>query len=125
MRYKNYLVILLFLCSCSSAKMVKTTLYFGQSRPDGSFIAENEWTTFKENQISRVFPEGCTIINAKGNWRDPETKKIISEPTYMVIYFYKKSSQKSKQIDSLRNLYKRIFIQQSVLRTDNKVKAEF
>jgi hypothetical protein len=43
----------------------------------------------------------------------------------MVSYNYKKSPAISKQIDSLRAWYKNLFNQQSVLRVDKKVKAQF
>lgn len=88
-------------------------------------ITEKEWNEFKENYISKVFKEGSTIVNVTGNWYDPDSRKLITEPTYKVIYFYKKSNLVSKQIDSLRYWYKTLFQQQSVLRVDRKVKASF
>ena len=88
-------------------------------------VTENEWKNFKENQIARVFKEGSTVFNATGNWYDPVSKQPITEPTYVVVYFYKKSPRISKQIDSLRYWYKTMFQQQSVLRVDKKVKAVF
>lgn len=119
------LFICIILCSCSAPRMVETALYFGQSKPDGSMVTEIEWKNFRENQIARVFKEGSTVFNSSGNWYDPVSHKLITEPTYVVVYFYKKSSQKSQQIDSLRYWYKTMFQQQSVLRVDKKVKAMF
>ena len=105
--------------------MIETDLYFGQSKPDGSMITEAEWTSFKETRINKVFTEGNTIISVTGNWFDPVSHKLITEPTYVVVYDYKKSSRISQQIDSLRYWYKTMFQQQSVLRVDKKVKASF
>lgn len=105
--------------------MVETDLYFGQTRPDGSMITEAEWTNFRDNQIAKVFKKGCTIIKASGNWLDPVTHKLITEPSYIVIHNYKKSAQKSQQIDSLAYWYKNMFQQQSVLRVDKKAEAIF
>ena len=105
--------------------MIETDLYFGQSKPNGEMIPEKEWNDFKENQIAKVFKEGSTVLNGIGNWYDPEKHKLITEPTYVVTYFYKKSPALSKQIDSLRFWYKTMFQQQSVLRVDKKVKAVF
>lgn len=115
----------LVLCSCSVPRMVETDLYFGQSKPGGGTITENEWKSFKEDHIDRVFKEGSTVIKATGNWYDPVSQKAITEPTYVVAYFYKKSAPVSRQIDSLRYWYKHRFQQQSVLRVDKKVKATF
>jgi len=105
--------------------MMETDLYFGQTKPGGGVITEAEWRNFREDQIARVFKEGSTIISSIGSWYDPESHKLITEPSYVVVYFYKRSSQISQQIDSLRNWYKARFQQQSVLRVDKKVKAMF
>jgi len=105
--------------------MMETDLYFAQSRPDGSLITEKEWNSFKEEHISKVFKEGSTTLNGVGNWLDPVSHKLITEPTHVVIYFYKKSSYISAQIDTLISRYKNMFQQQSVLRVDKKVKAAF
>ena len=123
MQYK-LLLICLILSSCS-ARMIETDLYFGQSKPDGSMITEKEWNQFREDQVAKLFKEGSTVIQAAGNWYDPEIHKLITEPTYVVIYLYKKSSSMSQQIDSLRDRYKLKFQQQSVLRVDKKVRARF
>ena len=124
MSYK-LLISCLILCSCSTTQMIETDLYFGQTRPDGSRITETEWKYFKENRIDKVFKEGSTVISSAGSWRDPVTHKLITEPSYVVVYYYKRSLQISQQIDSLRYWYKSIFDQQSVLRVDMKVKASF
>ncbi len=119
------LILCLLITSCSPQRMMETNLYFGQAKPTGGMVTEAEWNTFKENYISKVFKEGSTVVNVTGNWYDPDARKLITEPTYQVICFYKKSPLISKQIDSLRYWYKTMFQQQSVLRVDRKVKALF
>jgi hypothetical protein len=118
-------IICFLLCSCSSSRMIETDLYFGLTRPDGSMITESEWNNFRNNQIAKVFKEGCTIYNTSGNWLDPETHKLITEPSRVVSHLHKSSTQISQQIDSLRYWYKMMFQQQAVLRVDRKVKASF
>src|SRR5690349_12212529 len=120
-----WILMLVILTACSTGKMIETQLYFGQSKPGGGSITEKEWNAFKESEIQHVFKEGSTVISVSGNWYDPVAKKLITEPTYMVICFYKRSADLSKKIDSLREQYKRSFNQQSVLRVDKKVKASF
>ena len=105
--------------------MIQTDLYFGQSKPDGSMITKAEWDDFHETQIARIFKEGSTTTTVTGNWKDPVSHKLITEPTYVVTYYHKKSPQVSKQIDSLRNIYKNKFQQQSVLRVDKRSKVSF
>jgi hypothetical protein len=105
--------------------MMETALYFGQSKPDGSRIAEKDWESFKENYLSKTYKEGFSIVKIEGFWKDTVTDTLITEPTYKVIYYHKKSSLLSRQIDNLRYEYQQLFQQQSVLRVDKKVKASF
>ena len=120
---------LLFLCllmtSCAGPRMIETKLYFGQLKPNGGAVTKEEWKDFKAKHISGVFKEGSTTVDATGNWLDPVSRELIAEPTYIIIYYHKRSSRASARIDSLRNLYKRVFEQQSVLRVDRKVHAQF
>jgi len=125
MQYRFLFLICIVLTSCAPNRMVETDLYFGMSKPGGGMVTGQEWDNFKENQVSAVFKEGSTIIDATGNWRDPETGKLITEPTHVVVYFHKNTTQLSKQIDSLRQLYKTMFRQQSVLRVDKRMRVGF
>ena len=122
-------IIILFtlsiLVSCTSPRMMETNLYFGLLKPAGGMVSEAKWNGFKENNISKIFKEGFSIVNVSGSWYDKEKQILITEPTYKVIYLHKKSSALSKQIDSLRQHYKILFQQQAVLRVDKKVQASF
>lgn len=106
-------------------RMVQTDLYFGQSIPGGGMVTHEEWNRFVQDYVSRVYKEGSTIVNATGGWYDPDAKKLITEPTYIITSLHKPSTSISKQIDSLRYWYKTLFKQQSVLRVDKKVKVSF
>jgi hypothetical protein len=105
--------------------MMETNLYFGQSKPGGGTVTQDEWKAFKEKYIANTFKDGSTIVNATGHWLDTDTHKLITEATYVVTCYYKRSKSVSRKIDSLRYWYKTNFQQQSVLRVDRKVKAMF
>ena len=125
MTSKLLIILHLFLFSCSSTRMIETSLYFGLSKPAGGMVSEKEWNNFRENYISKVFKEGSTVISTSGSWLDPSSHKLITEPGYVVIYNYKKSAFISKQIDSLRYWYKTLYQQQSVMRVDKKTQTRF
>ena len=117
-------IIAVLFCSCASTRTVQTSLYFGQSKLDGSIVTNNEWNQFVETHISKVFPDGCTIAETHGNWYDTAQHKIIAEPSKVVTAIFKYSSTQARQIDSLRYWYKQLYQQQSVLRVDYTVKAK-
>jgi len=98
-------------------------LYFGQLKRDGGMVSEKEWNEFVEEYVSRVFPEGSTIENAMGNRFDTGSRKLISEPSKVVVSINRRSRNLDRQIDSLCYWYKLLYDQQSVLRVDRKVKA--
>ena len=119
------LLFSLLLASCTTGRMIETDQYFGQSKPGGDLVKEEEWKAFKQKHIIRIFREGSTTYEAVGHWYDAVTHQLMTEPTYVVVYFHKKSPLLSKQIDSLTQLYKTTFHQQSVLRVDKKVRVRF
>lgn len=118
------LIAALTLSSCSH-RMIETSLYFGQSRPDGTKVTEEEWISFKDTYILKVFNSGATTIPVAGNWYDPDQHHLISEASYIVVCVHERSASLSREIDELREQYKKIHNQQSVLRIDRKVVASF
>jgi hypothetical protein len=114
----------LLLYSCTASRHTETRLYFGQSKLDGGAVSEKEWTEFVEKYVARVFPDGSTIENATGNWYDTASRKLVTEPSKVVIAIGRFSPKQDEMIDSLRYWYKNIHMQQSVLRVDKKVKMK-
>ena len=117
------IVCCLLLYSCSSSRQVETRLYFGQFKLDGGVVSDKEWNEFVEQYVSKVFPDGSTIENATGNWYDTAQRKLVTEPSKVLIAINRPSARLDEKIDSLRYWYKQIHQQQSVLRVDKKVKA--
>ncbi|MBS1501095.1 MAG: DUF3574 domain-containing protein [Bacteroidetes bacterium] len=115
----------LILSSCAANHMVETDLYFGLSKPGGGMVTGQEWNNFKNDQVWRVLKDGNTIIDATGSWLDPKTGKPVTEPSRVVICLHKNNAKISRQIDSLRQKYKTLFNQESVLRVDKKVAVSF
>jgi hypothetical protein len=123
MLFRLFFVSLL-LCSCSGQRMTQTELYFGQLTLNRDTLTEHQWNTFAQQYISKVLPNGCTVISATGNWYDTAQHRLVTEPSRVVVSVNKMSPRFSKQIDSLRYLYKTLYQQQSVLRVDRKVKMK-
>jgi phenylpropionate dioxygenase-like ring-hydroxylating dioxygenase large terminal subunit len=103
---------------------VKTELYFGLSRNDSGFVAEDEWLAFEDTVITLAFPNGSTTHDTKGKWRN-EYGVVISEKSKMVALINEMTPDVSAQIDSVREKYKRYHHQTAVLRVDHKVEISF
>ena len=107
-------------------KFIKTELYFGLNRIDGTKITELEWEAFADSVISKTYTKGATILKCDGRWLDGET--LIKEESRIVVYFskiYEMTDEFSAEIDLIREKYKTYYHQQAVLRTDEFINASF
>lgn len=104
--------------------LVKDELYFGRSRT-GGIISQAEFQKFLNAEITPRFPDGLTVIDAYGQFRNRQGI-IIKEPTKIVILIYSNSREKRQAIQEIVNFYKSQFQQESVLRVTNiPVRVEF
>jgi len=107
-------------------KFIKTELFFGLNKIDGTKINETEWEAFSDTVISNIFTKGATIMKSNGRWL--QGNELIKEESRVVIYFskiYEMTDGFSSQIDTIREKYKRYYQQEAVLRTDEFINASF
>ncbi len=126
----NILFISLLLLSLSSCtvfkgeKMTKTELYFGLSKPDGSMVSAHEWQSFADTVIAKTFTEGSTIIDGQGQWLG-HNGRLVSEPSKILIILSKLTPERSTQIETIREKYKKYYQQEAVMRVDEQLKVAF
>jgi len=59
-------------------RSIRTEVFFGMSRPDGTLVPKSDWDNFVETQIESCFPNGFTEIPGRGNYRgNPEPVRIL------------------------------------------------
>ncbi|MBV9987787.1 MAG: DUF3574 domain-containing protein [Chitinophagaceae bacterium] len=120
------IICILLGCSCSMQRYTQTNLYFGRSIPgDTAMVNNTQWQQFVNDRVVPVFSRGFTIMESKGFWLDPVSKKMVTEPSNMVSCISKMTPSLSARIDSICYWYKTLFKQQAVLRIDEKVRAAF
>jgi hypothetical protein len=96
--------------------LLKTELYFGLSKSDGSTVSEKEWADFMDIHVIPAFGGGLTVMNGEGRWRMIETDEIIKERMKMMILYHENIKINHENIENIRENYKRRFRQESVLR---------
>lgn len=103
----------------TSGKFIRTELYFGLTKPDGTTLNDAEWSAFVDEVITSRFPDGFTVVDGRGQWRNKEGK-IAKENSKIFIFVYPRAERiaAGKKIDEIRNEYKKRFDQESVLRVD-------
>jgi len=98
----------------------RTELFFGTAKPGGSAVTDEEFATFLDQQITPLFPDGLTLLKGDGQFRG-ESGEITKEESFLLILLYPLQGFKesSARIESIRQLYKLEFQQESVLRVDD------
>jgi hypothetical protein len=95
--------------------MTRTELFLGMSRPNGPDVSEAEFQAFLEEEVTPRFPEGYTVMEAEGRWRDTETGKTIKERSRILLMIYPRNDDSTQGVKAIRNAYETKFAQQAVL----------
>jgi len=110
-------------CAPSGTPYLRTTLYFGLSRPAGT-IGETEWQAFLREQVTPRFPEGLTVWDADGQWRRPNGR-IGRERAKVLLVVHDGRPAARAALSELVARYKQTFQQESVLWESASVCAAF
>lgn len=102
----------------------RTELYFGRNRP-GGVVSEQEFQDFLDRQVTPLFPDGLTVVDAKGQFRAAGQTVPEKEDSKVLILFYPFERKASRSVDEIRAAYKQRFEQQSVLRVDERSCVSF
>src|SRR6185369_12397770 len=57
---------------------IRTELFFGRNKPDGTEVSQEDFADFLNVTITPEFPDGLTVLDGIGQFRD-ETGTIIKE----------------------------------------------
>jgi hypothetical protein len=106
-------------CGISSAAQVRTTLYFGLSRPKGS-VSELEWQIFLRDEVTRRFPDGFTVWAAEGQWQTP-AGSIDREASKVLLLVHADTAAARESVQAVIQAYRKAFEQQSVLWENSRV----
>jgi hypothetical protein len=102
----------------------ETQLYFGTSQPGGAVVTDREFATFIDVHVTPRFPDGLTLLTGYGQFRG-ESGAIAKEKSQVLILFYPPSTDANKKIEEIREHYKMLFAQESVLRSDRTAGISF
>jgi hypothetical protein len=93
--------------------MLIVQLFFGQS-VNGRPLPDKAWRSFLAETVTPRFPDGLTVYDAYGQWRDPRTKSIGRERTKVVVIATEDTDSIRRQIAEVAAAYRVRFHQQSV-----------
>ncbi len=99
---------------------VRTELFFGTAKPDGTEVSEADWDGFLDEEITPRFPDGLTVMTGLGQFQD-DRERVVQERSVLVILLYPAdfAATSGEAIEEIRAAYETAFQQQSVLRSDD------
>jgi hypothetical protein len=110
-------------CGPAGIAHVRTTLYFGLTRPTGR-VSEDEWRSFLRQQVTPRFPDGLTVWEAQGQWRRSDGR-ISRERSKVLLLVHDDTVLARATLGELVTAYKERFEQESVLWESSSVCATF
>jgi hypothetical protein len=102
--------------SCHGAQKPRliAELMFGRDVGNRVGVSEGAWKRFLAREITPRFPDGLTVIDASGQWRDPASGRIVREPSKLVTIVLPGNNDDQARLDAVVSAYKRQFRQHSV-----------
>jgi hypothetical protein len=103
-------------CALPAKRMDRLELVFGLPGKQGH-AASRAWTAFMEREVTPRFPDGLTVFDGSGQWRN-KRGTISKESSRLLLIWYERDATSEAKIEAIRAAYKRRFHQESVLRAD-------
>jgi hypothetical protein len=105
-------------CPANATLMARLELLFGMSRRDAPPVSDTEWQSFVDEEVTPRFPDGLTIVQGYGQWRN--SKGVIAkENSRVLMVWHEPKPDSEERIEAIRSAYKARFKQESVMRVDS------
>ena len=111
-------------CPAGMERFAEYRLFFGRNRDGVEVVSDSEWGSFLAEEITPRFPDGLTVVDAAGQWRNP-TGTIERERTKMLIVLAAPGEEGMQNTGEIAEAYKRTFGQSAVLRVVGSACASF
>lgn len=111
-------------CLPGEQPLLNDLLYFGLSIPNGGVVSHQQWDNFLHDIVTPKFPDGFTVLDAKGQWLS-STGDITKENSRVLSIIYTDNKTNRSAINHIKKQYVITFNQESVLNTRQMVCATF
>jgi len=111
-------------CAPGTSPMTKYELFLGQNIGATGRVSDVEWRRFLTEEVTPRYPDGFTVLDAAGQWRDP-MGTIISEQSRNLVVIVRDPASELPKITAIRDTYKTRFRQDAVLFVQSQICAGF
>jgi hypothetical protein len=96
-------------CTGNQKPWMVAELLFGRSN-----VSDFNWDRFLTAEVTPRFPDGLTVYDARGQWKNPQTGTISRERTKVVMIAMPPDAGNEAKLQEIIAAYKNRFKQQSV-----------
>ena len=100
-------------CAAPLKPALEVDLYFGRDK-----VGDAAWAAFLADEVTPRFPDGLSVLDVAGQWRDPGGKIARENSKLLVIVVFDAPAHQPK-VTAIIDAYKQKFVQQSVLRVEH------
>lgn len=101
-------------CAPGDSRAQVAELYFGRNVGDRVGVSDADFARFVDEELTPRFPEGLTLQDSLGQWRDGEV--LVREPGKVLLVVLPGRADDRERLAAAAEAYKRRFDQKSVLR---------
>jgi hypothetical protein len=95
-------------------RMLVAELFFGRESAGRGAVGDHEWADFAARVITPSFPDGFTVFDGEGQWRNPATGRIARERTKVLLVAARREPDLPSRLTAVIDAYKARFDQHSV-----------
>jgi len=103
---------------------VADRLYFGRSIPDGGTVTDSAWSAFLREVVTPRFPDGLTVYQTYGQWREPDGR-IAREESFVLEVVHPAGPAADADLRQIAEAYKERFRHMAVMRVTIPARQRF
>ena len=111
-------------CPAGTDRLAEYRLFFGRSQGTVEVVTDAAWRAFLAEEITPRFPDGLTVMDAAGQWRDA-SGTLVRERSKVLLVLAESGPSGMQRTDEIMQAYKRTFDQEAVLRVVTTACASF
>ena len=111
-------------CPPGTDEFAEYRLFFGRSQGAVEVVSEEAWRAFLADEVTPRFPDGLTVLDASGQWRD-DSGEIVRERTKLLLVLAPPGGAAMQRTDEIAEAYRLAFGQSTVLRVVTQACASF
>ena len=102
-------------CPAGTDRWTEYRLFFGRNNGGEEVVTDEAWRAFLAEEITPRFPDGLSVVDVAGQWRDA-SGTIVRERSKMVLILAEPEASGLRRTDEIAQAYRQTFGQEFVLR---------